>query len=81
MTNHPNRNWRKRWTVDLSTCTATHESGFVMTYKKTSDEHIDGTFDNANDWLKTQKDKTSKKVEKLVSEAGVIYKEALDARQ
>jgi hypothetical protein len=29
-TTHPNRNWRKRWTVDLLTHTARHDSGFAV---------------------------------------------------
>lgn len=32
MANHPNRNWRKRWTVDLERCRATHQDGFVFLF-------------------------------------------------
>lgn len=37
---HPNRNWRKAWTVDPSTLTATHESGMSFVGKL-----IDGGID------------------------------------
>ena len=30
--NDPNRNWHRRWTVDLSTCTATHENGLTVRF-------------------------------------------------
>jgi hypothetical protein len=30
--NHPNRNWQRRWTVDFSACTATHDSGLVVRF-------------------------------------------------
>lgn len=35
MVNHPNRNWRNRWTVDLTARTVTHKpTGFRMSFKK-----------------------------------------------
>lgn len=30
MTNHPNRNWKRRWTVDFDSLTATHETGVCV---------------------------------------------------
>ena len=30
MTNHPNRNWRKKWSVDADQLTATHTLGLVV---------------------------------------------------
>lgn len=34
MPNHPNRNWRRRWTVDLETRTATHQTGFAVVFRR-----------------------------------------------
>lgn len=30
MANHPRRNWRRRWSVDLDRLTATHDTGAVF---------------------------------------------------
>jgi hypothetical protein len=30
MTNHPNRNWRRRWSIDRDAATATHNNGLVV---------------------------------------------------
>lgn len=43
MTNHPNRNWRSRWTIDLETSTATHRDGLVFRFAPVPDEA--GAFD------------------------------------
>lgn len=43
MTNHPNRNWRSRWTVDLEAATATHHDGWVFEFSPAADES--GAFD------------------------------------
>lgn len=32
MANHPRRNWRKQWTVDLDAGTARHESGITARF-------------------------------------------------
>lgn len=42
MTNHPNRNWRKRWKVDADQRIVTHITGFAMQYTRTSDGGYDG---------------------------------------
>lgn len=42
MTNHPNRNWRRRWVVDLAAQTATHESGLVVKFTGQDGEVIVG---------------------------------------
>ena len=34
MGNHPNRNWRKRWSYDEATRTAQHESGFTVVFNE-----------------------------------------------
>lgn len=43
MTNHPNRGWRKRWTIDLETATATHVDGWSFRFAPDPDEP--GAFD------------------------------------
>ncbi len=32
MSNHPNRNWRSRWSICLETLTATHKNGWVFKF-------------------------------------------------
>lgn len=32
--NHPNRGWRKRWTIDLVGRTATHQNGFAVVFRQ-----------------------------------------------
>ena len=43
MSNHPNRGWRSRWTVDLDAATATHVDGWVFKFSPADDEP--GAFD------------------------------------
>lgn len=43
MTNHPNRGWRSRWTVDLEANTATHRDGWRFAFKPVVDQA--GAFD------------------------------------
>lgn len=37
MTNHPNRGWRSRWTVDLEAGTAEHEDGWLFVFERIKD--------------------------------------------
>jgi hypothetical protein len=32
MTNHPNRNWKRRWTVNIETASAEHDCGLIVQY-------------------------------------------------
>lgn len=32
MSNHPNRGWRSRWSVDLESATATHRDGWIFKF-------------------------------------------------
>lgn len=43
MVNHPNRNWRSRWSIDLETATATHCDGWIFQFSPVADEA--GAFD------------------------------------
>jgi len=38
MTNHPNRNWRSRWTVDLEKREARHIDGWAFRFDRTDDD-------------------------------------------
>lgn len=38
MVNHPNRGWRKRWSVDLETATVTHVDGWIFKFDPDPDE-------------------------------------------
>ena len=38
MTNHPNRGWRSRWTVDLEAGTASHRDGWVFAFAPADDD-------------------------------------------
>lgn len=45
MSNHPNRNWRSRWAVDIAAATATHRDGWVFRFSPAEGES--GVFDGA----------------------------------
>lgn len=73
-------NWHKNWKVDLSACTATHESGLIVKFKKATDQSgaWDGEPVNANSWFdeiktKMPPDDLSKHVSRLLREAGDTY--------
>ncbi len=36
LVNHPNRNWRRRWTVDVPAREARHENGLVVRFTRDS---------------------------------------------
>lgn len=38
MTNHPNRGWRSRWSIDLEAATATHIEGWVFKFRPVEGE-------------------------------------------
>ena len=84
MTNHPNRNWRNRWQVDLAACCATHKpTGIIVTFEMSSDgDYIDSKvkqLDKINEML-SQGGITANALARLMREAGDIYKEHLDER-
>ena len=83
MTNHPNRNWRKRWTVDLSTCSATHApTGVIINYTRDDDGWEGKCQDLALvNRLLSDKEINADQLARIMREAGDVYKEALDARQ
>jgi len=82
MANHPNRNWRSKWTVDPSACTATHQSGIVVQYTFNNGgwdgKVISQLPDMPADIKESQK--LANHLAKMMREAGDIYKEHLDGR-
>lgn len=80
MTNHPNRNWRSKWTVDLSACRATHSSGLIVEYVQ--DEFgWQGKSPNFQEIFTEINQEAANRLARLMRESGDIYKEHLDKRQ
>lgn len=79
MTNHPNRGWRSRWTVDLEAATATHRDGWVFRFSPVAGEAgaYDGVCITNPEPLTTEHMKIAARVAR---EAGDIWIEARDAR-
>ena len=79
MVNHPNRNWRSRWTVDLEESTASHRDGWIFKFSPASDQPgvFDGTCINHPKPLTID---NMQKATRLAREAGDIYLEARQAR-
>lgn len=42
MSNHPNRNWARRWQINVAARTATHENGLVVRFTPSADGGYDG---------------------------------------
>lgn len=79
MANHPNRGWRSRWTVDLATCTATHQDGWTFSFEADPDDPgaLDGALVSQPDPLPPD---ALSSVSRIAQEAGQIYSEALSKR-
>lgn len=79
MTNHPNRNWRSRWAVDLEAATATHVAGWVFRFSPAADES--GAFDGVcADHPQPLTLDDIKGAARIAREAGDIYIEARAGR-
>lgn len=79
MTNHPNRGWRSRWSIDLEAATATHRDGWVFKFYAADGEP--GAFDGeciGQPSPLTQEHVTQ--ASRIAREAGDIYVEARNAR-
>jgi hypothetical protein len=79
MANHPNRNWRSRWTVDLEAATASHRDGWAFRFSPVAGEP--GAFDGqciAQPEPLTQEHLAQ--AQRIAREAGDIYIEARHAR-
>lgn len=77
MTNHPNRGWRSRWSVDLNSSTATHRDGWVFRFALADDDMLDG------ECIAQPEPFTAAhmaQVARLAREAGQIFQEVRNAR-
>lgn len=80
-------NWHQRWKVDLSACTATHDSGLVVRFTQADDDpHAwDGSSDNAEAWFAKLKgtmppNDIANHAARLMREAGEAYQWQLQKR-
>jgi len=79
MTNHPNRGWRSRWTVDLGTATAAHRDGWRFRFAPDAAE--DGAFDG--ECIGQPEPLTTEHMRdaaRIAREAGEVYMEARRGR-
>lgn len=74
MANHPNRNWRSRWTVDLNTSTATHVDGWIFEFVQVEDGVWDGEL------IQQPMNPDYSQAARISREAGDIYNETLEKR-
>lgn len=81
------QNWHKRWTVDLSAGTATHDSGLIVRFVVSNDTAgaWDGSAVNAEEWFASIKDSMpprdlEKHAARLLREAGDAYLYQLNRR-
>lgn len=79
MVNHPNRNWRSRWSINLESGTATHRDGWVFRFSPVADQvgAFDGQCVNQPSPM-TQEHMA--KASRIAREAGDIYIEARNGR-
>ena len=75
---HQNRNWQRRWSVDLETQTATHEDGWVFRFSKVSDGVFDGRLISQPKNITVEQIKNAPQIAR---EAGEAWKRARKNRQ
>ena len=83
MSNHPNRNWRRRWTVDKAAMNATHDSGLVVQFRATDDGGYDGEIIAGMPELSRSTDvatSQAQRLARLLREAGEVMGEALGGK-
>ena len=85
MSNHPNRNWRNRWTVDPVQRTASHQSGIIVQFdpEPGEDGGIDGRVIAGMPAFSTDRATAQQQANELartMREAGEIYQEHLRGR-
>jgi hypothetical protein len=82
MTNHPNRNWRRRWKVDLAGCTATHQDGWVFAFALAKGDNAawDGKLIAQPQLPDPLPPGFAKTAARIAKEAGDLYMEALHGR-
>lgn len=79
MTNHPNRNWRSRWTVDLPTHTVTHRDGWVFQFAPAENEP--GAYDGRCIAHPEMTTAVIQQAARIAREAGDVYGEAREAER
>lgn len=67
--------WQKNWQVDLSTSTATHDSGLVFQFQQSAPGVWDGEATNMEEWQSRQR----MPIADLMKHAGRLAREAGDA--
>jgi hypothetical protein len=75
MSNHPNRNRKRRWRVDLFACAAIHDSGLTVVFHQTAPGEWSGDLSGA--WPESL---DIRDAARLMREAGDIYTRALNDR-
>lgn len=78
MTNHPNRNWRSRWTVDLSSHTVTHRDGWVFQFAAAAEP---GAYDGRCTAHPEMTTAVIQQAARIAREASDIYGEAREAER
>lgn len=79
MTNHPNRGWRKRWTVDAARREARHgPTGLVVRFEPHPDGSHEGTSPNGPEVFAALRaeygaDEAVRRIARLMRESGEIY--------
>lgn len=78
--------WQARWRVDLSTCTATHDSGLVFRFRQTEPGIWDGEGEFSEEWAAAARQRMNpsdlqKHAARLAREAGDVYQAELRKRQ
>ena len=73
------RKWHTHWLVDLTACTATHDSGLVVKFAKAEVDPstLDGKPVNTDEWLAKIKD--TMPPDDLASHTSRLFREAGDA--
>jgi len=83
-TNHPNRNWKRRWQVDCDAGTAAHESGLNARFHRLASGDWRVNVDNGPETiaalLASGEPKPQARVERLIWEAHELFRRALDRR-
>lgn len=82
MTNHPNRGWRARWTVDAAQREARHgPSGLVVRFRPHPEGGWTGEATNAQEIgaeiLRVHGERAASMLARLMREAGEIFQEKI----
>lgn len=83
MSNHPNRNWRRRWVIDLAAMTATHDSGLVVQFRLAEDGGHNGEIVAGLPELSRSADVATtqaQRLARLLREAGEMMESALGGK-